>query len=385
MKTNTLKITALLLAAGMMICAFSSCRHKENGGDSSEPASDEVVTVDELSDDLFSYQVTIDGHLYSLPCPVSEFYENGWKLYESYNRYEIKPGDPKIIFNLEKTDGSEFSLGMELYNPTAEIIKPSECLAVGVYFDACEEYDVILPGGFAFDSSISYDDIMNQYGQPELIFDEDSYIARYYIQTYYNEIGFSANLDESGNTESIHAHMINRIIENDQSILDRTKIPKVDIANGLESCQVYLEGNLYTLPMTFGEFTSHGWKVKENSYTSYVKDDKELWIGMKTAEELRQPRNDSLITELWIRFDNGFEYAILPGNFIFDKQTTAQEVIAQYGQPDEPIYDYYTHYELIYNLDESGSRYVRFSLSRPDTSPLDPEVREVIICTAPKD
>ena len=36
-----------------------------------------------------------------------------------------------------------------------------------------------------------------------------------------------------------------------------------------------------------------------------------------------------------LQFSRGFPYIILPGNFIFDKFTTAQEIMNQYGEPFE--------------------------------------------------
>ncbi len=253
MNTIAQKMTALLLAVIIMTSALTACRKtksnaEETGADSASSAVEKT-----LSDDLFSYELSIDGHVYSLPCPVSEFEEHGWVIHD----------------------------------------------------------------------------------------------------------------------------------DNDLSLLDRSKIQKVDIADELDSCQVWIEGNLCAVPMKFNEFTQYGWKVKEDSYGTYVKNDKELWIGMKTTGELKQPHEDSLITEFYIRFDNGFEYVILPGNFIFDKQTTAQEVINQYGQPDEPIYNYYNGYELIYHLNESGSSFIRFSIPRPDNADTRPEYHTVIIRKTP--
>ena len=371
---------ALLLAVAMMVSSLSACHRTKNSGDNSAASTASSADEKTLSDDLFSYELSIDGHVYSLPCPVSEFEEHGWVIDDDR---EIKPGDPFKVFLLERADNEEISLGVDLYNPTAEKMEPSGSFVVGVYLQPDKGYDVILPGGFAFDSSISYDDIMKQYGEPDSTFDEESYIARYYIQTYYHEIGFFGVPDESGRIENISAYVLNRTFEKDLSILDRSKIQKVDIADELDSCEVWIEGNLCTVPMKFNEFTDYGWKVKEDSFGTYVKNDKELWISMKTAEELKQPHEDSLITDFTIRFDNGFEYVILPGNFIFDKQTTAQEVINQYGQPDEPIYDHYNSYELIYYLNESGSNFVRFSIPRPDNADTRPEYHTVIIRKMP--
>ena len=201
---------ALLLAVAMMGSSLSACHRTKNSGDNSAASTASSADEKTLSDDLFSYELSIDGHVYSLPCPVSEFEEHGWVIDDDR---EIKPGDPFKVFLLERADNDEIFLGAELYNPTSERVAPSGSFVVGVYLQPDKGYDVILPGGFAFDSSISYDDIMKQYGEADSTFDEESYIARYYIQTYYHEIGFFGVPDESGRIENISAHVLNRTFE----------------------------------------------------------------------------------------------------------------------------------------------------------------------------
>ena len=370
---------ALLLAVAMMVSSLSACHRTKNSGDNSAASTASSADEKTLSDDLFSYELSIDGHVYSLPCPVSEFEEHGWVIDDDR---EIKPGDPFKVFLLERADNEEISLGVDLYNPTAEIMEPSGSFVVGVYLQPDKGYDVILPGGFAFDSSISYDDIMKQYGEPDSTFDEESYIARYYIQTYYHEIGFFGVPDESGRIENISAYVLNRTFEKDLSILDRSKIQKVDIADELDSCQVWIEGNLCTVPMKFNEFTDYGWKVKEDSSISYVKNDTEIWIGTNDPDNTTPPQDDSLITEFYISLRSGAELVILPGNFIFDKRTTVEEIIDQYGQPYE-LQDFGNSYHLHYKLNQSGSSFVTFFIAREDNAAISPEERTVIIRKTP--
>lgn len=79
---NSAKMTALLLAVIIMTSALTACRKtksnaEETGADSASSAVEKA-----LSDDLFSYELSIDGHVYSLPCPVSEFEEHGWVIHD---------------------------------------------------------------------------------------------------------------------------------------------------------------------------------------------------------------------------------------------------------------------------------------------------------------
>ena len=41
----------------------------------------EYVAPTELGDDIYSFNFELDGHVYTLPAPVSEFLDNGWEMH----------------------------------------------------------------------------------------------------------------------------------------------------------------------------------------------------------------------------------------------------------------------------------------------------------------
>ena len=83
MKTAKRKVS-LLLAVLLLTASLSACRRER------QDAGEET-----LSDDLYSYRISIDGHVYSLPCPVSEFEANGWEICSSQEpaAESIAPGE----------------------------------------------------------------------------------------------------------------------------------------------------------------------------------------------------------------------------------------------------------------------------------------------------
>lgn len=59
----------------------------------------------QLSDDPTATQMELDGDLYQMPCPVTEFTDNGWSI-DSINQDSV-PAQSSITVNLEKGDHSE--------------------------------------------------------------------------------------------------------------------------------------------------------------------------------------------------------------------------------------------------------------------------------------
>ena len=88
-KMKKRRFTAFLLTFILLTASLAACHTKKKQEEMEEKT---------LSDDLYSYQVSIDGHVYSLPCPVSEFEEYGWVIDDDR---ELKPGDPLKVFLLE--------------------------------------------------------------------------------------------------------------------------------------------------------------------------------------------------------------------------------------------------------------------------------------------
>ena len=80
-KMKKRRFTAFLLTFILLTASLAACHTKKKQEEMEEKT---------LSDDLYSYQVSIDGHVYSLPCPVSEFEEHGWAIYND--------SDPAVEF-----------------------------------------------------------------------------------------------------------------------------------------------------------------------------------------------------------------------------------------------------------------------------------------------
>lgn len=115
-----------------------------NEVDSTVPdAVKEYKAPKELGNDLTVYNVEIEGKLYTFPCPVSEFLNNGWKLDESNSEMAIGAGSSGRIY-LQYGNQTHTCI---VDNVADYATIPGNCFMT--YFD-CDEYysdfEMVIPG-----------------------------------------------------------------------------------------------------------------------------------------------------------------------------------------------------------------------------------------------
>ncbi len=113
--------------------------------DSDSAVSDEYpdylydyVAPTSIGTDLFSGVVSIDGCLYQLPAPISEFISDGWSLDDETT---VLP-DTKDYVVLEK-DGA--MLYCTIRNYSDKYVRPENCAVVGVAVEEVDGVDIQLP------------------------------------------------------------------------------------------------------------------------------------------------------------------------------------------------------------------------------------------------
>ncbi len=95
-------------------------------------------TPAELGDDIFSGNISIDGDLYRLPAPLSQFLDNGWVLDKDISA--ISPGRSEH-FEIKRNG---MRLSIEVSNRAAYKTSPANC---AVYSFTSLTCPVILPTG----------------------------------------------------------------------------------------------------------------------------------------------------------------------------------------------------------------------------------------------
>lgn len=104
----------------------------------------------------------LDGKMYQLPCPLSEFTDDGWTISRTeHSTLESKQDDLVIYI---KKEGIE--TGISMFNSSNEVKNIQECSVSGIYIDSAS-YDVAVPEGFmlapcGIDLADSMDELKNK-------------------------------------------------------------------------------------------------------------------------------------------------------------------------------------------------------------------------------
>ena len=113
-------------------------------------------------------------------------------------------------------------------------------------------------------------------------------------------------------------------------------------AEDLFTWKIKLEGKEYTIPCDYSEFKKDGWTLED--------EDAKLNSTTYTLIEYISKGDSTLPVQLWNPTDSALKYSEcqigkidlavennvsveLPGGFVFDKNVTADDVIAFYGEP----------------------------------------------------
>ncbi|MGN0475278.1 MAG: hypothetical protein ACI4IJ_09330 [Acutalibacteraceae bacterium] len=218
------KIITVMLAAAMAASVMTSCtvtigssKDKDTSSDSvvssvSDTSSDEVsddnlssdstsstspVNLDDIdiSNDWNSWQIAVDGVVYTMPCDISDFEKNGWTLENAdgtlkSNQYTLsqpmKKGDLRIYVQIINLSDNEINI--------------ADGKVGQVKIDANSEVPIVLPGKLVFDENLTVEDIKAKYGEPKRENEGDNYVTLTYTGELYQSVDFFIYKPDSGMT-----------------------------------------------------------------------------------------------------------------------------------------------------------------------------------------
>lgn len=242
--------------------------------ESEEPVTPPANAPTELSDDIYSFQVQVDGVVHQFPMWFSEMEALGWTFKDdptvelSSNQYTFAQGWTRN--------------GVRVYTNIANLTMNSATLEESavcsikfqtMYLDD-GEMEVILPQNIKIGEATK-EDIIAAYGEPS----EEYEGTLYYKLTYKKDIYEKVELyvyNESGVLEDVEiVNMIeleggNNEIDDTvpQSVLDY-KAPEA-LSDDLTDMQFALDGNVYALPCPVSVFMDNGFElVEDNSQMEY--------------------------------------------------------------------------------------------------------------------
>jgi hypothetical protein len=188
------KILSLIIAILIMSSVFSSCtKIKEDNTSSKVTDSDidktEIVesAVEEEQNILFTWKINLDGVDYILPFDFSELKANGFRLDKTDDwplngrSYSVDAVCPMIRGKF---------LRSLYWNPTDTPMKYSNCKIGQIEIDVKSRYKLILPGGLKFDINTTPQDVLDMYGDPYRLSEQDTYTEITYMQGEFSRVDF---------------------------------------------------------------------------------------------------------------------------------------------------------------------------------------------------
>lgn len=318
----------------------------------------------ELSDDLYDFQISINGTVYQFPMWYSDFEALGWK-YDGDNTKTLSSNQYTTTERWRMDEGSVYT---SFANLSMNSVTFAESMVAGIKMDRYDlkncDWEIILPGGIQWGVS-NADDIRAAYGDPTSDYDGDNYYRMTYEYDFYREI----NLYVYKDTDALEQIDIQNLVELegadnsvDATVPDAVKEYQApsSLGDDLYSFHVELEGNLYKLPCPVSEFLANGFTIDE------AKTDREVgagsfgWVTMKyNNQTLRSiARNyadyattieNCFVTEV-SSSDFGPDFALtIPGNIKRgDAETDVEKILADFNvekESSDSDFTYYTVYD----------------------------------------
>ena len=280
----------VVLLCGIMALFMAACSNNENKNVENE--NDEVNNTqedtnnsievseeqEELSGDLYSYQMSINGTIYHIPMWYRELEELGWEY----------AGDATTTLetNVSTQNPNRWEMGDNtIYTPfcnmaaNAAPYSESEIIEIDIDKNYLTEgeWEIILPGGIQYGVSAK-EDIVAAYGEPSMESEYGVTCDLWYQEgaNHYVILGLENDILTSikmYNREALEGGDDSVSAEVPESVKNY-KAPEA-LGDDLYQMNVEIDGHLYALPCPLSELIANGFEIDMND----ERTDKEIASG----------------------------------------------------------------------------------------------------------
>ncbi|MDR2106830.1 MAG: hypothetical protein LBP24_05425 [Coriobacteriales bacterium] len=304
----------------------------------------------ELSDDLYSYAVRLDGVVYTLPAPYSEFKANGWELRDaSLLEQTLEPGQYSLG---DVAQNGEHRVRLAFTNNSMDVVSIEDAEVGRVIVDDSNVQagtQFLLPGGITLGAS--YEDVIAAYGEPTDVQEGASFKSLTYSTDAYAEVKITVkaetNLVSEINVENLIAKQQDAsgsgaVADAEApAVVNEYKAP-TDLGSSWNSFNVKYDGALYHLPAPVSAFVQNGWVIaSDESEVLAAKSSKvgfEIRKGNQTLRtevhnyaDTAQPLKYCFVTSVEY-YEYGAKVSIELAKGLSEK-STIDDFIAAYGEP----------------------------------------------------
>ena len=331
-----------------------------------------VNTPSELSDDIYSFQVSIDGTVYQFPMWASDFAALGWEFDGTPDgtlaSYEYTVAETWVKDNVE--------VYTTLANLTMNTLTYEDAMVAGIEFDKWNmedcDWEIILPKGVQYGVS-TRDDIIAAWGDPTSEYDGSMYYNMTYEYDSYQEIDLYVYKDTGVLQEIEIRNMIE--LEGGDNTVDPT-VPEAvknyqaptELGDDLYVYNIEIEGNLYTLPFPVSALLDNGFTIKESGSNMEIGAGSYGWVELVYNNQSFSCMVDNYADYATIaencfitsfesdEYFSNFDVTIPGGLKRGDSEKTLLDVIKNFNYEVETSGDY-TYYSIYKPDDEYGSKF----------------------------
>lgn len=324
---------------------------EENAADAGASEADGAV----LSDDLYDFQMEIQGEVYQFPMTYEEFTAKGWTLRDEADAEEKLGTNSYSSFTFEKGDLDVYAYVINLKINECTV---SEGLVAGLSADlGFADIDVAAQGiktakGITMGVS-NVDDIKAAYGEPSDTYDSDMYTKLGYERDMYQEYEFYVFKESNTLLEVSMRNFVEPEGFDKGSV--STEAPDIVTAYeaptelGKELLDPVVEycGDLYAVPCPVTALQANGWELKDVAEDAFVEGD-----GIDFIEMMRDNQTIRLtvynLTENAVTMENCFvtEFQVAT----YDSESMSIKVSGDYTLGADKL-------ELIAAAKEKGFQY----------------------------
>ena len=357
---------------------------KEGEKEVKRPAS----APSELSDDLYDFQISIDGTVYQFPMWYSDFEALGWE-YDGDNTETLSSNQYTAVEVWEK-DG--FEVYTKFANLSMNTVPFSESAVAGItldkyYLEDCD-WEILLPGGIQYGISDA-DDIKEAYGEPSRVYDCDMYYMMSYQLDYYREIELYVYKEENALLEIELENLVelegadNSINEAVPELVEAYQAPK-SLGDDFYAYTVQMEGVVYSLPCPISVLLDNGFTIDTANSDSEVAAGGSGWVDLRYNNQTLHTMVENYADYATI-VENCFAVSmkssvngpkfdlVFPGDIkVGDSEDAVKKATAKFNCETETSDSGYTYYEV---YDPDGSSLDSYTIIVKDGSVCTIEIR----------
>ncbi len=325
-----------------------------------------------LSDDLYSFELALNGVVYTLPAPFAQFAQNGW----TGENLTSKSLNPSSMTLLDVVANGPQQIYISFCNNAMDVLPYDQCNVGSISLDrtqASAGAQLVLPKGISLGAT--YEAVVAAYGQPTDLFDSGTAKSLTYQSGTYSVV----TIDIDSATNQVYQIKVENLIPKPNAKAQATAAPAASsetpasvgayqapaaLGDNWNAFNVKYAGTLYHLPAPVAAFVANGWVVESNAndlvagQSSTVgivlrKENETLRTTVRNYADAAQPVANCFVTSvLYSVWDTKIPLELPKG---ITEASHIEDIIAAYGQPTSQDssagFDYYTYGDIWEKVD----------------------------------